>query len=108
MSDLGPALGQIGVLLVGLAISVPLLGRHLAHVYTSDRHLAVERATYRVLRLDPDADQHWRTYATSVLGFSLVGVLALYGLGRLQQHLPLSLGSPPCPPTAHGTPRSAS
>jgi K+-transporting ATPase ATPase A chain len=62
MSDLGPALGQIGVLLVGLAISVPLLGRHLAHVYTSDRHLAAERATYRVLRVDPDADQHWRTY----------------------------------------------
>ena len=92
MSELAPALGQIAVLVLALAVSVPLLGRHLAHVYTSPRHLGVERAAYRLLRVDPDADQHWRSYALSVLGFSLVGVLALYALGRLQQHLPLSLG----------------
>lgn len=92
MSELAPALGQIAVLVLLLAVSVPLLGRFLAHIYTSERHLAVERVTYRALRLDPDADQHWRTYALSVLGFSLVGVLVLFGFGRLQQHLPLSLG----------------
>ena len=92
MSELAPALGQIAVLVLLLAICVPLLGRFLAHVYTSERHLAVERVTYRALRLDPEADQHWRTYAMSVLGFSLVGVLVLYAIGRLQQHLPLSLG----------------
>ena len=92
MSELPWALGQIAVLVAALAVSVPFLGRYLAHVYTSPRHLRVERATYRALRLDPDADQHWRSYAMSVLGFSLVGILALYALGRLQQHLPLSLG----------------
>ena len=97
MSELAPALGQIAVLVLLLALCVPLLGRFLAHVYTSDRHLAVERVTYRALRLDPDADQHWRTYALSVLGFSLVGVLVLYAIGRLQQHLPLSLGFTPLP-----------
>ncbi|MEO9322454.1 potassium-transporting ATPase subunit KdpA [Nocardioides sp. C4-1] len=92
MSELAPALGQILVLVALLALTVPLLGRWLAHLYTSDKHLAVERVTYRLLRVDADADQHWRSYAGSVLGFSLVGVLALYALGRLQQHLPLSLG----------------
>jgi potassium-transporting ATPase potassium-binding subunit len=92
VSSLAPALAQIAVLVVALAIAVPFLGRYLAHIYTSERHLAVERASYRVLRVDPDADQHWRTYAMSVLGFSLVGILALYAFGRLQQHLPLSLG----------------
>ncbi len=97
MSELGPALGQIGVLVVLLAVSVPLLGRYLAHVYTSEKHLAVERVTYRVMRVDPDADQHWRSYAMSVLGVSLVGVLILYAFGRLQQHLPLSLGFPALP-----------
>jgi potassium-transporting ATPase potassium-binding subunit len=97
VSQLGPALGQIGVLLVLLAVSVPFLGRYLAHVYTSEKHLAVERVTYRVMRVDPDADQHWRSYAMSVLGFSLVGVLILYAFGRLQQHLPLSLGFPALP-----------
>lgn len=97
MSGLAPALGQIAVLLVALAVAVPLLGRHLAHTYTSERHLAVERVSYRILRVDPDAHQHWRTYAMSVLGFSLVGILALFGFGRLQQHLPLSLGFPALP-----------
>lgn len=92
MSSLAPALGQIAVLVVALAVAVPFLGRYLAHVYTSPRHLAAERASYRVLRLDPDADQHWKTYAMSVLGFSLVGILGLYAFGRLQDHLPLSLG----------------
>jgi K+-transporting ATPase ATPase A chain len=85
------------VLLIALAIAVPLLGRYLAHIYTSPQHLAVERASYRVMRVDPDADQHWRTYTMSALGFSLVGVLILFGFGRLQQHLPLSLGFPALP-----------
>jgi potassium-transporting ATPase potassium-binding subunit len=92
MSSLAPALGQIAVLVAALALTVPFLGRYLAHVYTSPKHLTVERASYRVLRLDPDADQHWKTYAMSVLGFSLVGILGLYAFGRLQDHLPLSLG----------------
>lgn len=92
MSQTLPALGQIAFLLIGLAIAVPLLGRALAHIYTSEKHWRVESATYRVLRLDPDADQHWRVYAVSVLGFSMVGVLALYALARLQEHLPASIG----------------
>jgi K+-transporting ATPase ATPase A chain len=97
VSELAPALGQIGVLVLALVLTVPLLGRYLAHVYTSPKHLAVERLTYKALRLDPDADQHWRTYTMSVLGFSLVGILVLFGFGRLQQHLPLSLGFPALP-----------
>ncbi|MBZ5740152.1 potassium-transporting ATPase subunit KdpA [Nocardioides mangrovi] len=92
MSDVAPALGQIAVLVAALAVAVPFLGRYLAHVYTSEKHLAVERASYRLLRVDPDADQHWKTYTMSVLGLSLVGILGLYAFGRLQEHLPLSLG----------------
>ncbi|HCB05075.1 MAG TPA: potassium-transporting ATPase subunit KdpA, partial [Nocardioides bacterium] len=92
MSETWPALGQLLALVVLLVVTVPPLARLLAHVYTSEHHLAAERATYRLLRLDPDADQHWRSYALSVLGFSAVGVLLLYAVGRLQEHLPLSLG----------------
>lgn len=92
MSAVVPAVAQVAVLAAVLALAVPLLGRHLARTYTSPHHTAVERATYRVLRLDPDADQRWRTYALSVLGFSAAGILVLHALGRLQQHLPLSLG----------------
>jgi K+-transporting ATPase ATPase A chain len=92
VSSLAPAIGQVLLLVVALAVAVPLLGRYLAHTLTSERHLRVERASYRLLRVDPDADQHWRTYAMSVLGFSLVSVLFLFALGRLQSVLPLSLG----------------
>ncbi len=97
MSQPLPALGQIAALVILLALAVPLLGRHLARTYTGERHLALERATYRLLRVDPDADQHWRTYSLSVLGFSLVSVLLLFAFGRLQQHLPLDVGMGPLP-----------
>ena len=40
-------------------------------------------------RVDPDAEQRWATYAVSVLAFSAVCVLFLYGLERLQGVLPL-------------------
>ncbi|GAA4121850.1 potassium-transporting ATPase subunit KdpA [Nocardioides fonticola] len=92
MSETAAAFGQFAVLVVALVLVVPPLGRFLAHLYTSEKHLAVERGTYRLLRLDPDADQHWRVYALSVLGFSLVGILFLEAFGRLQQHLPLDIG----------------
>ena len=71
MSSLAPALGQIAVLVVALVVAVPLLGRYLAHVYTSPRHLAAERASYRVLRLDPDADLVVRTLAPVAHGAEL-------------------------------------
>src|SRR6476646_2543209 len=42
--------------------------------------------------VDPDADQRWPVYARSVLAFSVVAVLFLYLLQRVQEHLPLSTG----------------
>jgi len=86
------AIGQILVLVGALAaVHVPL-GGYMARVFTSPRHLRVERAGYRALRVDPDADQRWSTYLLSLLGFSMASVLVLYALERLQDHLPLSLG----------------
>ncbi|MGN8244493.1 potassium-transporting ATPase subunit KdpA [Cellulomonas soli] len=69
------------------------LGDHMARVFTSPRHLRVERVGYRVMRVDPDADQRWSTYLLSLLGFSLASVLVLYGLARLQGVLPLAVGA---------------
>ena len=44
--------------------------------------------------MDSKADQRWSVYATSVIAFSLVSVVGLYALQRLQGDLPLSLGFP--------------
>ncbi|WP_203753306.1 potassium-transporting ATPase subunit KdpA [Cellulomonas chitinilytica] len=89
---------QIGLVVLVLALAHRPLGEYMARVFTSPRHLAVERAGYRVMRVDPDAEQRWSTYLMSLLGFSLAGVLLLYGLARLQDVLPMSLGASPFDP----------
>jgi K+-transporting ATPase ATPase A chain len=94
MSDLLAGLAQAGLLAVIVIGAYLVLGPYLARVYTSDRHLAVERACYRAIRVDPDADQRWGVYLASLLGFSAVGVLFLYGILRLQHLLPLAHGTP--------------
>ncbi|MGV8979372.1 MAG: potassium-transporting ATPase subunit KdpA [Cellulomonas sp.] len=92
MSASWTAIAQILVLVIALAaVHVPL-GGYMARVFTSTRHLRVERVGYRVLRVDPDADQRWSMYLMSVLGFSMVSVLFLYAMARLQSFLPLSIG----------------
>lgn len=86
------ALAQILVLVAALAAVHAPLGAYIARTYTSPRHLRVERLWYRAVRVDPDAEQRWTTYLMSLLGFSLVSVLFLYTMLRLQEHLPWSLG----------------
>ncbi len=83
---------QLVLLVALLAVVHKPLGDYMARVFTSTRHLAVERGFYRVVRVDPEADQRWSTYLLSLLGFSLVSVLFLFGFQRLQSNLPLSVG----------------
>lgn len=92
------AIVQIGLVVAVLAVAHRPLGAYMARVFTSRRHLAVERVGYRVMRVDPDAEQRWSTYLLSLLGFSLASVLVLFGLARLQDRLPLSIGMPPMDP----------
>lgn len=98
MSATWTAIGQIGIVVVVLAATHRPLGDYIFHTLTSTKHLAVERAGYRIMRVDPDAEQRWSTYLLSLLGFSLASVLVLFGLGRLQDKLPLDIGMPPLDP----------
>ncbi len=83
---------QVGVLLVALAVVYRPLGDHMARVFTSDKHLAVERAVYRVARVNPEGEQRWPVYAAGVLGFSFVSIVLLYLFQRLQPLLPFDFG----------------
>nr|WP_244247069.1 potassium-transporting ATPase subunit KdpA [Nocardioides euryhalodurans] len=85
---------QIGMLLAALAVCYRPLGGHMARVFTAERDLRIERLVYRLVGVDPRAEQRWTAYATSVLAFSFVGVAALYALQRFQSGLPWSLGFP--------------
>ena len=79
---------QIVALVAALAICYKPLGDYIAHIFMSGKHLRVEKAWYRVIGVDPDADQRWGAYARSMLAFSGVCVLFLYLLERIQQYLP--------------------
>jgi potassium-transporting ATPase potassium-binding subunit len=94
MSDTTAGLLQVALLVAALAVCYRPLGAYMARVYTSEHDTRAERVCYRVMGVDPKADQRWPVYARSLLAFSLVSVLFLYGLLRLQSHLPLSLGFP--------------
>ena len=97
MSATAAGILQLLLLVALLALAHRPLGDYMARVFTGSKHLGVERAFYRVVRVDPDADQRWSTYLLSLLGFSMVSVLFLFGFQRLQSYLPLSLDFPGVP-----------
>ncbi|MBV2154502.1 potassium-transporting ATPase subunit KdpA [Kitasatospora sp. SUK 42] len=84
--------------LVGaLALCYRPLGDYIAKLLTTSKHLRVERGIYKLIGVDGDADQRWPVYLRSVVAFSAVSVLFLYGLIRLQNFLLLNLGVPQMP-----------
>ncbi|AZS45738.1 MULTISPECIES: potassium-transporting ATPase subunit KdpA [Microbacterium] len=88
---------QLTAVVVVLVLLYRPLGDYIAHVFTSARDLRVERGVYRLIGVDSSSEQTWRAYARGVLTFSVVGVLLVYGLQRLQAFLPQSLGLPAVP-----------
>ncbi|HEX4402457.1 MAG TPA: potassium-transporting ATPase subunit KdpA [Galbitalea sp.] len=89
---------QALTIIVVLGLIYRPLGDYMAHVYTTQKNLRVERGFYRVIGVDPASEQTWPVYLRSLLAFSLIGVLFVYLLQRIQEWLPLSLGLPPVEP----------
>jgi K+-transporting ATPase ATPase A chain len=83
---------QFALLFAALAACYVPLGNYLAHIFTSDKDWRIERGFYRLIGIDSKADQRWGTYVRSILAFSAVSVIFLYGIERLQHYLPLSVG----------------
>lgn len=89
---------------VVLAVLHRPLGDYMAWIFTSPKDWRVETALYRLIGADPRSEQTWRAYLRALLAFSLVGLLLLYLLQRLQQWLPYSLGlGAPSPHLAFNT-----
>ncbi len=85
---------QFALLVAALAACYVPLGNYIAHIFTTDKDWAVERGFYKLIGIDRTADQKWSVYVRSILAFSFVSVLFLYGLQRLQHYLPYSQGFP--------------
>jgi K+-transporting ATPase ATPase A chain len=77
----------IASLLVCWAVAYRFFGDFLFRAITGDWHSRAERGIYRLVGVSPDTEQNAGAYTRSVLAFSAVSVLALYGLQRLQGHL---------------------
>ncbi|WP_406109494.1 potassium-transporting ATPase subunit KdpA [Streptomyces sp. NBC_01003] len=83
---------QLLALIVALGLAYRPLGDYMARVYSSDKHLRVERWVYKGIGANPNTEMRWPAYLRGVLAFSAVSVLFLYLLQRLQGSLPGSLG----------------
>ncbi|ATO15249.1 potassium-transporting ATPase subunit KdpA [Micromonospora sp. WMMA2032] len=82
-------------LVVALVAVYRPFGDHMYRVVSGTRSARVERGIYRLVGVNPAAEQTWGVYARSVLAFSAVSILFLYAFQRLQNHLWLSLGLDP-------------
>ncbi len=87
---------QVGVyFLLVTAISVPL-GLYMARVFSNERTFLdpvltpIERLIYKICGITPAVEMGWAGYAISMLAFSLISMIFLYALQRLQYYLPLN------------------
>ena len=78
---------QVGLLVAALAACYVPLGNYIAKIFTTNQHWRVERAIFKATGINPDVDQGWGQYLRSMLAFSAVSVLLLYGMQRLQGYL---------------------
>ncbi|MYT74062.1 MULTISPECIES: potassium-transporting ATPase subunit KdpA [unclassified Streptomyces] len=83
---------QFLALIAALALAYRPLGDYMARVYSSEKHLRVEKWIYKGIGANPNAEMRWTAYLRGVLAFSAVSVLFLYLLQRVQGSLPGSLG----------------
>jgi potassium-transporting ATPase potassium-binding subunit len=80
-------------LLVVLAVTVPL-GRFMTRVFNRERtwldpaFRPIERLIYRATGVDERREMRWTEYAAAMLLFSVVSMLVLYVMQRVQQWLP--------------------
>jgi len=82
----------LGIFLVVLLLTVKPLGTYIANVMEGRFRLAgrIESPIYRLCGIHPDEEMGWLKYAFAILLFNFIGVLAVYGLQRLQFSLPLN------------------
>ncbi len=87
---------QILIFFGTLLVLTKPLGSYMARVYSGARTLfdpvlrPVERLIYRVTAVDETREMRWTEYAVSVLLYSVVSMLLLYAIQRLQAFLPFN------------------
>lgn len=87
---------QILFFLLAILAVTPVLGRFIAKVFNRERTFMdpmlrpIERLIYRLTGVDETREMRWTEYAAAVVAFSLVAMLVLYLIQRLQGLLPFN------------------
>jgi K+-transporting ATPase ATPase A chain len=85
---------QILFFLLAIFLVTPVLGGYMARVFTRQRTFLdplmrpLERLVYRLTGVDEAREMRWTEYAVALLLFSVVSMLVLYLMQRLQAVLP--------------------
>jgi K+-transporting ATPase ATPase A chain len=85
---------QILFFLLAIFLVTPLIGGYMARVFARQRTWLdpvlrpMERLVYRLTGVDETRQMRWTEYAVALLLFSVVSMLVLYAMQRLQGVLP--------------------
>jgi K+-transporting ATPase ATPase A chain len=85
---------QIGLFLLAIFAVTPPLGRFMTRVFNRERTFMdlvlrpLERLIYRLTGVDEARGMRWTEYAAAMLLFSVVSMVVLYAMQRMQQWLP--------------------
>ena len=87
---------QILFFLLAIFLVTPLIGDYMARVFARQRTWLdpvvrpIERLIYRLTGVDETREMRWTEYSVALLLFSVVSLLVLYAMQRLQQVLPFN------------------
>ena len=85
---------QILFFLLAVFLVTPIIGGYMARVFTRQRTWLdpvlrpFERLIYRLTGVDETREMRWTEYAVAILLFSVVSMVVLYAMQRLQSVLP--------------------
>jgi K+-transporting ATPase ATPase A chain len=82
----------IVALIIVMALAWRFLGAYMAAVFGGRVTWLrfAERPVYRMLGVDPDAEQSWQRYGVSLVIFSAAALGVTYAIFRLQGYLPFN------------------
>lgn len=87
---------QLAFYLVVLTLCMKPLGLHMAKVYSGEKTFLhpvlqwCERSFYRLICVNESQEMTWKEYAFHVIIFTVVSLLSLYTILRLQSYLPFN------------------
>lgn len=82
------------LIIVSLA-AVPV-GKYISRVLTGEKTFItpvirpVEKFIYKICSIDEDGEMSWKTYASALVIFNIIGIIFLFALQLIQNYLPLN------------------